>query len=481
MNMLNLLKSRVGKSSLSLLKAVGLSAAVGLGGVGAWMYLDSSGDTNANTAFNIAQPVPEEVVYVAGAGPGHEYGEGGQVRSSISATTSKTFELQQRDAALAAARKRDARGPSYQGSYDDDPSVDLKAYQMGGSEGLGTGENETAEYILKSQKAMADAQAQLAGLTQATTQAGQQAQQAQQATAAQQAALASASRDWGKRPQDMAKAGGNAITTTYAAGMGGGTGEETGGQGRISSSRAMQQLQNLKGYENKAGSRFGPGEREGEIIGGSVTSREGRELDFVRKRSADIAANKDRAANEGSRAFLASARDSGGIQLVNDDANVSTGTSASSEDFDNPTMGRLSGLNSAIADQELTELERDRDRKSVKKWMIISLVSVVATAGLSLGAALSFIPINKLDTYAKRFEAKYPDSVPGRKGREMVNILRRIVWLSMIPIIGFVLATIQLLRKIGTIRKIWKDWFGKKGLPSKADKQQAEADVDNED
>mgnify|MGYP007016301891 CR=1 FL=1 len=82
------------------------------------------------------------------------------------------------------------------------------------------------------------------------------------------------------------------------------------------------------------------------------------------KRSAEIAGNASRSANEGSRAFLASTRNSGGITL--NGGEVSTGQGATSSDYGDAS-GALRGLNTKMDNLMDAEQEFKDARKSLRK------------------------------------------------------------------------------------------------------------------
>lgn len=132
--------------------------------------------------------------------------------------------------------------------------------------------------------------------------------------------------------------------------------------------------------------------RNGRADGGrGGNSREGSELASIRKRSAEVASNKTRAANEGADAFLADARNSGGISV--EDGVVDTGASASSADFDSPHMGRMKGLDSGIDSEEQIAAERkhhaDRLMKTMFALLGISFAAALAISALRMSAKMT--------------------------------------------------------------------------------------------
>lgn len=421
------LTDRGGKIALSAAQAVGLSAVVGVAGIAAWQFLDTPTD---NTAFNLGgQHNRGEVVYVAGASGG-TYGENGEIQSAFMATPSKAIEMTEKQA--LAQKQAEEAAESFTIPVDDVPSSPALAgaYQMGGSEGLGMGGNFANEEILKNNP-MAFAQQSIAGVTDAITRAQAQAQGAgQNGTAAaaggQQAgaapALASASRDWGSSAatRGLSGGGGTAFNSSFVvqdSQKGGGSAASAGTPEQAA--RVMQQFQEQLAASGQEGQRLRAQANFGGSQGldpnwdataaGFRNAREGKDLEFIRKRSADAAGNRNRAANEGARAFLASTKISGGLRVSG--ANVTTGQGQSSADFNGEYDSQLRAIQGWSTDSNVEAAQRQEDRNAMLKWMwtatavalaamiAIPLVKNITVFGVPVGFWLA-LGIAALATYA---------------------------------------------------------------------------------
>ena len=400
------LTDRGGKIALSAAQAVGLSAVVGVAGIAAWQFLDTPTD---NTAFNLGgQHNRGEVVYVAGASGG-TYGENGEIQSAFMATPSKAIEMTEKQA--LAQKQAEEAAESFTIPVDDVPSSPALAgaYQMGGSEGLGMGGNFANEEILKNNP-MAFAQQSIAGVTDAITRAQAQAQGAgQNGTAAaggQPAgaapALASASRDWGSSAatRGLSGGGGTAFNSSFVvqdSQKGGGSAASAGTPEQAA--RVMQQFQEQLAASGQEGQRLRAQANFGGSQGldpdwdataaGFRNAREGKDLEFIRKRSADAAGNRNRAANEGARAFLASTRISGGLRVSG--ANVTTGQGQSSADFNGEYDSQLRAIQGWSTDSNMDAIQRQEDRNAMIKWMWTAVA--VAFAAMIAIPFVKHIPI----------------------------------------------------------------------------------------
>ena len=398
MKILKWLMSRSGKIALSMAQTVGLSAVIGVAGVAAWQYLDSPSE---DTAFNLRPSYNSgEVVYVAGAAGG-SYGANGEVQSGFLATPSKAIEMTEK---LALAQKRQEEyGESVSISDSSaDPSTP-QAYQMGGSEGLGMGANRANEEDLKNNP-LALTKQSLAGVSDAIAQAQAQAQQQGENGAAKQgdapATLASVSHDWGSSAATRGiggggtSSGGNAFNSSFVVQDSGKGTPKDASEALNNAEQVMKTFQAQassiqEGARIRSKADFGGGVGSGRdgTVGDGRNSKEGRDLEFIRKRSADAAKNKNRAANEGSRAFLASTKVSGGISVSGE--NVTTGQGQGSADFESPTASALGGVQSWTAGEEGKAEERDDSMKKIRLWLWIALP--LALAAMPWIAAMSTV------------------------------------------------------------------------------------------
>lgn len=128
-------------------------------------------------------------------------------------------------------------------------------------------------------------------------------------------------------------------------------------------------------------SSFG-GSRNGRA-GRGMNSAEGRSLEQVRKRSAEIAQNANRSANEAGRAFMASSQNSGGIQL--DEGGELSGGEVMSDDFEQATINARKNLDQSTDDLMEQELQRKQDRTRLKRSMV-SLVMLTIPAMFAISA-----------------------------------------------------------------------------------------------
>lgn len=382
MNIFKWLTGRAGKMALSAAQAVGLSAVVGVAGIAAWQYLDSPAD---NTAFNpAAQYDPGEVVYVAGASGG-AYGANGEVESAFRAKPSKAIEMTEK---MTLAQKQAQ-------AMEDDviPSVSVSptpsAYQMGATEGLGMNANDGKGEGLDGNP-LAAIQGTMSGMKDVISRAQAQAQAQAGAQNPEEkpgkATLASAKRT----SAGSAGAGhGQAFNSSFViqnsgkntgsrAVAGAGSPEEVG---NIFASAQAQANRTVEGMQMRSRSNFGPGNNslgadKDLSVGDARSSKEGKDLVFIQKRSADAARNRNRSANEGSRAFLASTKVSGGMRIVGD--TVAIGQGQGSKDFDNVNEANLRGIGkwtqSAVDEATLRRI----DRQNLQKWLWKAIATCLA-------------------------------------------------------------------------------------------------------
>lgn len=388
MNILKWITSRAGVASSTVLKAVGLTTVVGAAGIAALQFLDSPAD---NTAFNpAAQYDPGEVVYVAGGGAG-SYGSGGfsvdgystgEASSSMrisSAQINRLDRLTQADSEEEVAEE--AVAPS-----------DPLAYQMGGSEGLGMNANVANEAELKNNPMamMGDMMSNISNITQGVQGAaagatGAGAAAAQEGAAAGAPALAAAQKDWSKGAATSGSAGGNAFNSSFVVQDSAKSGSNAGNVSAEQAADVMKQFQGQmssirENAQMRAKSNFGkaeglPGSWDASVAK-SRTSKEANELAFIRKRSVDTAKNSHRAANEASRAFLASTKISGGMRISSE--NFVTGTGQSSADFNNDYEANLRGIKNWAEARDEYEEERQKELNSLKGWFWGGLAVAIA-------------------------------------------------------------------------------------------------------
>lgn len=173
--------------------------------------------------------------------------------------------------------------------------------------------------------------------------------------------------------------GGNVFNQASGA-LGGGRSGSNGSAGGndYQFSGAMPSGSNLvSAMDTGSGARlqtagFVPGGRQTTVASGKF-SRGGNDLQSIAKRSADVAGNSHRGANEGSTAFLAGSNNSGGMRV---EGGVEVGTTGSA-DFKTPTKQRLKAVGNAA---KKTEDEAKARQKARNTLTILLLASVATTA-----------------------------------------------------------------------------------------------------
>ncbi len=198
----------------------------------------------------------------------------------------------------------------------------------------------------------------------------------------------------------MARASGNAFNAA-AGSMGGGSsasGSRSGAGAGAGAKSSSSEGYNFSGAmpsgssvyngldgSHKSSSSFIAAGRDGTVGRGRRSLRDKEnDLKDISKRSADAAKNAHRAANEGSRAFLASSQNSGGMSIDGVGETVTTGSS----DFATPTDSNLK----AIGDWgEQQDDYGDRKEKARKKlaWMWLGTLAGGIALLFAAAAALS--------------------------------------------------------------------------------------------
>lgn len=182
----------------------------------------------------------------------------------------------------------------------------------------------------------------------------------------------------------MARASGSAFNAA-AGSMGGsnapsGKGGLSAGDGyQLSgampgSSTAVAALQNGAAAQRGASS-FGEGDRLARAGKAGRAGREANDLKDISKRSADAARNINRSANEGSRAFLASTQNSGGLSVVGD----VNGEEVGSADFQKAEVKNANKIRDWGNKQDEKEKARQKARRTLL-WLLLSTVAATALA-----------------------------------------------------------------------------------------------------
>ena len=135
------------------------------------------------------------------------------------------------------------------------------------------------------------------------------------------------------------------------------------------------------------------GSSRGARVGRGMQSGDGRTLRQITKRSAEIAKNTHRSANEGGRAFLASSQNSGGIQL--EDGSQLTEGNAISDDFEEANISARNNLDTTMDDLMEEELQRRQDRTRLQR-SLVALVFLLIPAVLAIGSLMQAFRDNHL-------------------------------------------------------------------------------------
>lgn len=416
MKILKLLMGRVGKATLTTTQAIVASAAVGIGGVAAWQMLGA--DSNADNAFNSLGYQQDEVVYVSSSTSG-QYGRGENQQTAFRAAPSKAIEMQQREAEYLRQQEEE-RAAAERARYEAETRASgPESAPLGGlNEGLG---NKKIEAMTPEQiKAM-----QEAALKQAKDAAAAGKANADAAALAAAAGVeGAAGRHGAFASRGMAMPEGSSGSPTFV-----------GMPGSVDSGK------NLKGSGSSGSAAISGNGQEGAAIpnsrnlraranfGGKISerknSRDFSSLELMAKRSAEIAGNASRSANEGSRAFLASTRNSGGITL--NGGEVSTGQGATSSDYGDAS-GALRGLNTKMDNLMDAEQEFKDARKSLRKnfWGLLSATILCMGFTIPYFGWLFFKKeFRRYDRKAREYNEKYGDrSNTGRKYGNLVRILK---------------------------------------------------------
>ena len=409
MNILKLLTGRVGKAALTTTQAIVASAAVGVGGVVAWQMLGA--DSGADNAFNSLGYQQDEVVYVSSSTSG-QYGRGENQQTAFRAAPSKAIEMQQREAEYLRQQEEE-RAAAERARYEAETRASgPESAPLGGlNEGLG---NKKIEAMTPEQiKAMQEAALKQAKDAAAAGKANADAA----ALAAAAGVQGAAGRSGALASRGFAMPDGASGSPTFV-GMPGKNGRRSDSAPAISGAghegAAIPNSRNLRARANFGGK-----------ISERQNSRDFSSLELMAKRSAEIAGNASRSANEGSRAFLASTRNSGGITL--NGGEVSTGQGATSSDYGDAS-GALRGLNTKMDNLMDAEQEFKDARKSLRKnfWGLLSATILCMGFTIPYFGWLFFKKeFRRYDRKAREYNEKYGDrSNTGRKYGNLVRILK---------------------------------------------------------
>lgn len=187
----------------------------------------------------------------------------------------------------------------------------------------------------------------------------------------------------------MARASGNAFNAAEGSMGGVSSSRSSGGRGSSSGSGgsdgynfsgSMPSGSNIVSSYADAGlgrgghgSTFIAGGKNSKVGKGRRTFSEQNDLKDISKRSADAARTSTRAANEGSRAFLAGTQNSGGMSIESGGETATTG----SADFETPTNKKLKSIGGWGNKEDEKGKERSKDRNNLIKLLMGAFFATV--------------------------------------------------------------------------------------------------------
>ena len=189
---------------------------------------------------------------------------------------------------------------------------------------------------------------------------------------------------------------------------------------------------------NRNLSSFGQG-RNARLGRGRNARGDRDELKDIVKRSADAAGNANASANEGGRAFLANARNSGGVSV---DGGEDMTRGASSGDLAAPTAHKLKAVGNKLNEVDKKIEEMNQDRRSLTTQLI---ATVLGSIGMMVAGALILGRLDKT-IEAWKFEAAVA-TLPADKAAclAMVKMFTLRRWLTAAVMMAAVAAANTLL------------------------------------
>ena len=127
-------------------------------------------------------------------------------------------------------------------------------------------------------------------------------------------------------------------------------------------------------FRGAASSSFVPAGRNSRV-GQGLNSKEGRDLRSIALQSGKVAANRHRSDNEAAQVFMGGERLSGGIQTT--DGSVTTGGTASTEDFEGALQAKQANLDAGIEEIDTTEQERAAKRSQLGRKLVALLFATI--------------------------------------------------------------------------------------------------------
>ena len=371
MNILHLLKSRAGE--ISKLGLLGMSITLGMGGLSIYNYATSSEAAQEQKVRSLASimssggEMPREYQSMNFSMGKNQFASAEERAKMEGQMADKVFNGGE-DAAAAVEGLN--FGPN--GTINGVGGIEGSALGAGEA-GLGMGANEVAE---------------LAGNGRARGSAQKGSTEGVDAAAAEQG------KKEGNKLQraSMARAGGSNLGS--GASFGGNSGSAAG-TGRLASSARMEGQSRIgagsitgamggngplvkanPAFQGAHSSSFVSGSRYGRT-GTGINSEAGNNLRLIAKQSSKVAANRNRAANEGSSPFMADTKLAAGITVDGMETGTSFGAMGD-DSFDKGLDAKLGDLNTAVDEADTQEAERKAERSALAKELVGLLIATIA-------------------------------------------------------------------------------------------------------
>lgn len=385
MNVLKFLQDKAGKVVFGAAQLGGTVAAAGLLSYAVMGVMGPSTNPAQNerirsiTSISDVRAPRESAIYVSGGGIASA-----QERAAIEGYGGGSPAVAYRGAGGSRAR-----GTDYDYVEERAGNISLTAAVTSSTEGLGIGKNAAQEVGVSPAGPLAAATQGRAAANNAGQAAGQAAANASSGNKLASATMARSSGGQGR-----------SYGGTYAPGSGSSVGTRASAAGSerpntINPSFSGTMPGGSTTLISKAtfGSQAVGGSRSGEVASGGRGAKERGELADIRKRSAQAAANENRSANEGARAFLANNKNSGGI--TTEDGSVMELGGGTSADFETPYMAQTKAANQSMEDVENNEIKREQHRTRIMRNMFallgLTVVGMFAISSLMKGGLWSKI------------------------------------------------------------------------------------------
>lgn len=364
MKILKFLTSRLGAISLSAGKTAGLAVTVGLIGLNVYNF---ASDTSASEEARVRSL--SSIMSSGGVLPA-EY-------SSINFDTG--------NAQFATAEEIAAReGTLFDGgeaAVNALNNISVPSYALGAGEaGLGMGANAAVQVGPDGQAVTGNVSADGSAVGAA---AAQQAQKTQINKLGEEKA-------GGLQRASIAKASGSNMGSSSNGGFGAPSRSSQGSASAKAGSVGASEGYSLSGSMPKGSTLLasnsnvrGAASSSSSFIAGNTrtrvgqgsNSREGKSLRDIALASAKVAANKNRAANEGGSPFMAKEKLSGGIQVMGDSMAEFSGTSGTG--FEDDLKSRERGMAKGIDEIDTTETQRIKDRTLLQQLLFPLIMGTI--------------------------------------------------------------------------------------------------------